>query len=125
MQIKNIFNFTTLIILSVLVAGCAPQSMIPNRKNEVEKITLGNVQRFVKVGATSDDVITALGSPNIVTSTRDGGETWVYDKIAFEREYFGGINSSTTMVSSRNMIVVIKYGKNGVIEKVEYRQMTY
>ena len=125
MRKKYRFNGLIPIIFSLLIAGCAPQALIPARKAETEKITLGNVQRFVKVGATSTDVIAALGSPNIVTSTQDGGETWVYDKIAFEREYAGGINSSTTMTTSRNMIVVIRYSKAGIIEKVDYRQMTY
>jgi outer membrane protein assembly factor BamE (lipoprotein component of BamABCDE complex) len=125
LQTKSWLGIILVAVLSISISGCAPQALIPARKIETDKITLGSVQRFVKVGASSSDVVAALGSPNIVTSTKDGGETWVYDKIAFEREYAGGLNSSTTMTSSRSMIVVIKYDKSGIVEKVDYRQMTY
>jgi hypothetical protein len=113
------------LIGAFVLAGCAPQVMIPARQAETQKITLGNVQRIVKKGATSSDVIGALSSPNIVTSNRDGTETWVYDKIATESEYAGGFNSSTSMRSSRTLIVVIKFDKNGLVEKVDYRQTSY
>jgi hypothetical protein len=50
----------------------SPLAIIPARKIEIQKITLGNVQMVVKKGASSTDVIQALSSPNIVTSNKDG-----------------------------------------------------
>ena len=35
---------------------------------------------------SSSQVVSLLGSPNLVTSTKDGGEAWTYDKISQESE---------------------------------------
>jgi len=112
-------------LATTLLIGCAPQALIPARQVETQKITLGSLQRIIKTGGSNSEVIAALGSPNIITSNRDGTETWVYDKIATEAEYVGGFNSSTSITSSRTLIVVIKFDKNALIEKVDYRQTSY
>jgi hypothetical protein len=121
----GLLSWLFLMTVAFCLTGCAPQTLIPSRQSETQKITLGSVQRLAKVGGTNSDAIAALGSPNIVTTNRDGTETWVYDKVATESEYAGGFNSSTKMSSSRTFIVVIKFDKNSVIEKVDYRQTSY
>jgi hypothetical protein len=66
--------FTMCGILCFALLGCsspAPFATIPARQIETQKVTLGNVQRIVKKGASSADVISALSSPNIVTSNKD------------------------------------------------------
>lgn len=103
----------------------APLAVIPSRQVETQKITLGNVQRLVKKGASSADVIEALGSPNIVTSNNDKTETWVYDKVITEREFANGVNSGVEVKSSRTMMVVVKYDKAGLVDSVQYRQTSY
>ena len=45
-------------------------------------LTFGVVQQVVVKGASKEKVIEALGSPNMITSTSDKGETWIYDKIS-------------------------------------------
>lgn len=117
-----------LILISLLLAACAttaPLAVIPARKVETQKITLGNVQMTVKKGATNSDVINALSSPNIVTLNNDGTETWVYDKLMVEAEYAEGSNSGVAVKSSRTLIVVIKFDKNNRVETVQYRQTSY
>ena len=108
--------------------GCAPPApfaTIPARQIETQKVTLGNVQRIVKQGASSADVIGALSSPNIVSSNKDGTETWVYDKIMSESETAIGSNGAVAVSSTRTMIVVIKFDKNHTVETVQYRQTSY
>lgn len=115
-------------VLASLLIGCAPQAplaTIPARQIETQKITLGNVQMIVKKGATNADVIGALGSPNIVTSNKDGTETWVYDKITAEVEYVQGKNSGVAIASTKTMMVVVKYDKFSKVEDVQYRQTSY
>lgn len=112
-------------IVFTLLAGCAPLATIPNRQVETQKITLGNVQAAVKRGVTNADVVSVLGSPNIVTSNKDGTETWVYDKISTESESASGIGSSVKVTSTRTMIVVIKFDKYSTVESVQYRQTSY
>lgn len=46
--------------------------------------TLGLVQKELRVGMSQTEVVTALGSPNLVTRSQDGREAWVYDKAATE-----------------------------------------
>ena len=50
-------------------------------------MTLGIVQKEIRVGLSQADVAAALGSPNIVTKDSADKETWVYDKIASEASY--------------------------------------
>ena len=107
------------------VSRQAPLATIPARQVETQKITLGNVQMAVKKGANNADVIGALGSPNIVTTNKDGTETWVYDKITTEAEYSQGENTGVSVASTRTMIVVVKYDKFSKVEDVQYRQTSY
>ena len=86
---------------------------------------MGNVQKIVKKGASSSDVIAALSSPNIVTSNSDATETWVYDKIMTEMEYAQGSNGAVAVQSTRTLIVVIKFDKSNSVESVQYRQTSY
>lgn len=63
---------------------------------EGTNLTVGTVQREIKVGMTSADVVQVLGSPNMVSTDDQRREVWVYDKIATDRVYSnssGGINS--------------------------------
>ena len=83
------------------------------------------MQRIVKKGASSADVVSALSSPNIVTSNADGTETWVYDKLSTEQETAVGVNGSVSVKSTRTLLVVIKYDKNQLVENVQYRQTAY
>jgi hypothetical protein len=79
----------------------------------------------VKPGASGDDVIKALGSPNIVTSNSDKTETWVYDKMMVENEVAVGSGAAVSTRSTRTMLVRIKFDRNNKVEDVTYRQMSY
>jgi len=121
-------TYLTFTILSIFTSGCAyqaPLATIPARQIETQKITLGSVQSSVKKGASSSDVINALGSPNIVTSNQDGSEMWVYDKIVTEAEMASGQNTAVTTRSTRTMIVTIKFDKSQRVDTVSYRQTSY
>jgi len=82
------------------------------------------------------DVIQALSSPNIVTTDKDGLETWVYDKISTEYEYVTAQDngwllsprdqsSGVSTSSQRTLIVVIKFDQDRKIKNLQYRQTTY
>ena len=49
-------------------------------------LTVGTVQREIRIGMTAGEVASVLGSPNLVSKT-DAGETWVYDKFSTETAY--------------------------------------
>lgn len=50
-------------------------------------LTVGQVQKEIRVGMSGADVATVLGSPNVVTTDDDRNESWIYDKISTERAY--------------------------------------
>jgi|InofroStandDraft_1065614.scaffolds.fasta_scaffold00014_164 outer membrane protein assembly factor BamE (lipoprotein component of BamABCDE complex) len=52
-----------------------------------QQMTLGIVQRDIKIGTSQTDVAMVLGSPNIVTQDADGKETWIYDKVSSITSY--------------------------------------
>lgn len=63
---------------------------------EGDKLTVGTVQREIRVGMSGADVAQVLGSPNIVSTDEQRREVWIYDKVATERVYSsssGGINT--------------------------------
>ena len=59
-------------------------------------MTVGTVQREIRIGMTNADVVQVLGSPNMVTTDEQRRENWVYDKISTESVYStssGGVNA--------------------------------
>ncbi len=84
--------------LSALLAGCASAAYhrADVQDDSVGRVTLGNVQRQVDIGMSGAEVLSALGSPNIVSTDEYRNEVWVYDKIATDVSYSrssGGISS--------------------------------
>ncbi|MCH8028666.1 MAG: outer membrane protein assembly factor BamE [Candidatus Dadabacteria bacterium] len=67
-----------------MTAAQHQQSLGSTREREM---TVGIVQKEIRVGMSQADVAQALGSPNIVTKDSVGDETWIYDKIATEASY--------------------------------------
>ena len=65
-----------------------PEKCIPlTTPIQEQQMTLGLVQRDIKVGTSQADVAQILGSPNIVTQDADGKETWIYDKVSSITSY--------------------------------------
>lgn len=61
-----------------------------------DRLSVGKVQREIRVGMSSADVVAVLGSPNIVTTDDQRREQWVYDKISTETAYStssGGVSA--------------------------------
>jgi outer membrane protein assembly factor BamE (lipoprotein component of BamABCDE complex) len=50
-------------------------------------MTVGLVQKEIRNGMTGAEVVSVLGSPNIVTTDEQGREVWVYDKISTDVSY--------------------------------------
>jgi hypothetical protein len=63
--------------------GCAQTHKAQTQGDEnTNSITVGKVQRELKTGMPSSDVVSILGSPNIVTRDKNKMEVWIYDKIS-------------------------------------------
>ena len=76
-----------IVTLAVLASCTASKHLDDVRNDEGTKLTVGTVQKEIRLGMSGADVATVLGSPNIVTSDSERRETWIYDKISTEVAY--------------------------------------
>jgi outer membrane protein assembly factor BamE (lipoprotein component of BamABCDE complex) len=105
--------------------SCSQLINIPSRKEDAQKMTLGFIQSKVKKGISSEEVIMLLGTPNIITSSDNNSETWIYDKISTETEKSSFFSDEISVKSSRSLIVVIKFDSNKKVISSQYRQTAY
>lgn len=135
-----------IIPLTILTTGC--QTALDHRRavqdDSGDRLTVGKVQREIRVGMSSADVVAVLGSPNMVSTDEERREVWVYDKIATDRAYSsssGGINalilgfggsaagglgvggnssSGASSTSQRTLTVIIKFDKDSKVRDFAY-----
>ena len=116
-----------LIILGAIIvlntSACTP--FVNHKESSEDKITLGLAQSKLRNGMSGDDVVSVMGSPNIVTQQADKSEVWVYDKNYSESRSSGGLFSSSTSNSQKNFIVTIIFDKNKRVKDITYRQSSY
>lgn len=128
------------VLLSVLfLAGCssANSHLRSVRSDCGDRITVGKVQREVRIGMPSAQVIEALGSPNIVSTDENRLEVWVYDKIASDVSYSnndGGVwlivagvtgNSGATSTSQRTLTIVVKFDADKKVRDFAYHSSSF
>ena len=101
-----------------------------------QNLTLGVVQKDIRVGMSQADVATALGSPNIVTTDANGKETWIYDKVSSVASYNDsgfsvgiilagyGKTKSNTQTVQKTLTVVIKFN-NKKVETFQYHMSKF
>ena len=88
------------IVALLAVSGCQSaqeHAADVNAANaEANNLTVGTVQREIRVGMSGGEVATVLGAPNIVTTDEERREVWVYDRISTHRAYSrssGGVSA--------------------------------
>jgi outer membrane protein assembly factor BamE (lipoprotein component of BamABCDE complex) len=119
-----------LIILTTLLLffnGCTNSTKQTNLKKD-SRLTVGVVQKEIKIGMSQSDVASALGSPNIVSSIEPSKETWIYDKISSKISYnksqsgwtlifLGSTSEDGNMeTSQRTLTIIIKFNKGKVYD---------
>lgn len=131
-----------------------PEKCIPlTTPIQEQQMTLGIVQRDIKVGTSQADVAQILGSPNIVTQDADGKETWIYDKVSSITSYgssgfgvgiggFGGgygsgglggglanvgynKNGGTVQSNQKTLTVVLKFDANHNVSSFSYHMSSF
>ena len=70
----------------VFLSGCmmTPQHRRAVRDDSGDRMTVGKVQKEIRVGMSGAEVAQVLGSPNIVSTDEERREVWIYDKISTE-----------------------------------------
>ena len=71
------------------LTGCmsAHQHYRQTHGAQERKMTVGIVQKEIRMGMSAAEVAGVLGSPNIVTTDGERREVWVYDKISTDVTY--------------------------------------
>jgi len=127
------------LLLAAVAAGCTSAAQHEqNLGSTAERaMTVGAVQKTIRAGLTQDQVVGALGSPNIVTRDAEGRETWVYDKVASEASYSRSQNYGTVLVlgggnaagaastTQRTLTVAIKFGADQRVESFSYHSSRF
>ena len=117
------------LVAVLLCAGCASQHAADVQKGlEGDRLTLGKVQREIRVGMPSSQVAEILGSPNIVTTDEARREVWVYDKFATDVVASSGgvwlilgvVEKGAASRSQRTMTVVIKFDEQQKVRDFAY-----
>jgi outer membrane protein assembly factor BamE (lipoprotein component of BamABCDE complex) len=139
------YIFLGLLLISV-VAGCQTASF---HKQQVQddtgdRVTVGRVQKEVRIGMSGAQVAEVLGSPNIVSTDEERREVWIYDKIATDRAYSesrGGVSAlilgwggsaaaaasgnvsasaGASSTSQRTLTVIVKFDQEGKVRDFAY-----
>ena len=143
------------ILIAVFCSGCmsATQHRQEVSNPEADRISVGKVQREIRVGMSSAQVVEVLGSPNMVTTDEKRREVWVYDKIATDHAYStssggisalilggapvgagvagGGIGSGfsrgagASSTSQRTLTIIIKFNEQNKVRDFAYRQSSF
>lgn len=122
-------------VLSILfLTGCVGSTQTIK---EGDKLTVAKVQREIKVGMSSSDVVEVLGTPNMVTTDDARRETWVYDRISTQVDSSGsssGVwllivgasgNKNSTTSSQRTLTIIVKFDENSKVRDFSYRTSSF
>ncbi len=132
-------NIMVILMLSVFLSGCASAGYHRRQvqSDKGDRVTVGKVQREIRLGMSADKVVETLGSPNIVTTDENRLEVWVYDKIATDVTYSnndGGVwliigsvagSTGTTSTSQRTLTVVIKFDADKKVRDFAYHSSSF
>ncbi len=122
------------LLTALLITGCqgAASHRAAVQDDSTDRMTVGKVQREIRVGMSSADVAQVLGSPNIVSTDEERREVWIYDKIATDRAQSsssGGVSililgaassAGASSTSQRTLTVIIKFDNVGKVRDFAY-----
>jgi len=148
---KNLMVLSLVLFITGCVSASAHRQDVQD--NGPNSLTVGKVQREIKLGMSSAQVAETLGSPNMVTTDEQRREVWVYDKIATEAAYsnsgssygggvgaggtpgsslilgglLGGYGRNAGAVSStqKTLTVVIKFDNEGKVRDFAYNSSKF
>ena len=129
-------KLTSIALFTILVLGCAANN------SEVNRLTLGTVQKTVYKGANQTEIMEALGAPNIITNNSSGKEVWTYDRISKEVQSSSGVvitwwnpitwitgifsgSSSRSSSTSKSITVLITFDNNKLVSGFKYQRLEF
>jgi len=146
---RNAARLAAVFLAAVMCGGCVTAAKHQEQLGSTAEraMTLGVVQKEIRIGMSQADVAAALGSPNIVTRDSANTETWVYDRMATEVTYSrdaGGVGilglligagrtlagagasgsytreAGASSSTQRTLTVVLRFDAKGLVESMRY-----
>jgi outer membrane protein assembly factor BamE (lipoprotein component of BamABCDE complex) len=135
-----------LLAAALLAAGCsATQHRAEVQDDSLERVSVGTVQREIRVGMPSAEVAAILGAPNIVSTDSERREVWIWDKISSEVSYSrssgviaglvvgssgggaggGSKDSGASSTSQRTLTIIVKFDADGFVRDFSYRTSSF
>lgn len=137
MEINRLIFATVTALVLVSCQSASDHAADVRNATTDEKLTVGTVQRQIRVGMTTSQVVEVLGAPNMVTTDENRHENWVYDKISTETAVstsVGGVNvlifgvagsTGAKSTSQRTLTIVIKFDGKGLVRDFAYRSSSF
>lgn len=145
------YKYLVLLLTCFILCACSPASkhLQEVRSDAGDRVSVGKVQREIKIGMSSAQVVSVLGSPNIVTTDEMRRENWVYDKVATETAYstssggigalilgfadhgalapHGGYNNSSGAKSTtqRTLTIILKFDADSKVRDFAYHNSSF
>lgn len=145
------YKYLVLLLSCFTLCACSSASkhLEEVRSDAGDRVSVGKVQREIKIGMSSAQVVSVLGSPNIVTTDELRRENWVYDKVATETAYStssggigalilgfadhgaiapnGGYNSSSGAKSTtqRTLTIIVKFDVDSKVRDFAYHNSSF
>jgi len=128
------------VLAILLLSSCSAAdhaAAVNTAQGRAAPLTVGAVQRQIKVGMTNAEVVDVLGSPNMVTTDDQRRENWVYDRVSTDTAYSSsseGINllvlgaggsSGARSTSQRTLTIVIKFDASSHVRDFAYRSSSF
>lgn len=146
MRINSIRHIFWGFLLIALVTGCQSAAIHKQQVQDdsSDRVTVGKVQKEIRIGMSGAEVAQALGSPNIVSTDEERREVWIYDKIATDHAYSesrGGVmalilgwggsaagvasgsmssSAGASSTSQKTLTIIIKFDKEGKVLDFAY-----
>ena len=126
-------------LIVLVIPSCA--TLTPQSAAEEQKLTVGTAQREIRIGMSGADVISVLGSPNLVSTDAERREVWAYDRISTEiiqsdvkagvwllgsstlSGVSGGRKTSTT--SQRTLTIIIRFDAESRVRDFAYHSSRF
>lgn len=140
-------NFTLIFMASVMAAACSAQHHAADVRaaDDTDRLTVGTVQKEIKIGMSGAEVASVLGAPNIVTTDDQRQETWIYDKISSDVTYsrssgtivglifgssgggagVGSTSAGSKSTSQRTLTVIIKFDDANMVRDFSYHTSSF
>jgi outer membrane protein assembly factor BamE (lipoprotein component of BamABCDE complex) len=142
--VSTTLSGVTTVLLLVAAAGPVVGAEKGRAPTDEREFTLGLVQKELKVGMSQTEVVSALGSPNLVTRNGQSREAWVYDKVASEARvrstgvgggaggigspgaslilgFLGGhVRNDKAVTMQKTLTVVVRFNADGTVESFSF-----